>query len=203
MRKFERLYRELLLSSLNRFSIVHQKDLASKCHLSLGLVNKTVKKLEKAMAVEATRKGVRILSPARLLNLWAAERNVGGDVWQSFRLDPLSEVEQGLPRDTLITAFSAWSLLSGRRLAEYYRLYFYVTNKESFNFWLSFRKEKIRKTNPNVFALYVDDEHLLQSSEKGVVCVPQIYVDTYSVNGPEAPPFLRDIIQTFPDLSLW
>ena len=182
---------------------MRQKELAFKCHLSLGLVNKTVGKLEKAMAVEATRRGVRILSPARLLNLWAAERNVEGDIWQSFRLDPLSEVEQGLPRDTLITAFSAWSLLAGRRPAEYYRLYFYVTNKESFNFWLSFRKGKTRKTNPNVFALYADNEHLLQSSEKGAVCVPQIYVDTYSVNGPEAPPFLRDILQTYPDLSLW
>ena len=91
---------------------MRQKELAFKCHLSLGLVNKTVGKLEKAMAVEATRRGVRILSPARLLNLWAAERNVEGDIWQSFRLDPLSEVEQDLPRDTLITAFSAWSLLS-------------------------------------------------------------------------------------------
>jgi len=201
--KFERIYRELLLCSLHKVSSVHQEDVALKCKVSLGLVNKTVKKLTEAMAVEATRDGVRTLSPARLLNLWAAERNLHRDVWQSFRLDPITEVEKNLPKDALLTAFSAWFKLSGRKPAEYDRLYFYVTNKENFEWWLSFRKTKIRKVNPNIFALYVDDEHLTQSSEKGIVCIPQVYVDTYSINGPEAPPYLRDITTAYPSLSLW
>jgi hypothetical protein len=201
--KFERIYRELILRSLQQVSLVHQEDIASKCKVSLGLVNKTVKKLEAAMTVETTRSGVRVLSPARLLNLWAAEHNLQKDVWQSFRLDPITEVEKGLPKDTLITAFSAWSKLSGRKPAEYDRTYFYVTNKEKFNWWLNFRKQKTRKVNPNVFALYVDDEHLTESSEKGIVCIPQVYVDIYSINGPEAPPYLRDITTEYPNLSLW
>jgi len=201
--KFERIYRELLLCSLRQVSLVHQEDIASKCGVSLGLVNKTVKKLEAAMAIEATRSGVRVLSPARLLNLWAAERDLSKDVWQLFRLDPVTDVEKNLPRDVLITAFSAWSIMSGRKPAEYDRVYFYVTNRESFNLWLNFRKGKIRKTNPNVFALYVDDEHFLHSSEKGIVCVPQVYVDIYSINGPEAAPFLRDIATTYPSLSIF
>lgn len=201
--KFERIYRELLLCSLCQVSLIHQENIALKCGVSLGLVNKTVKKLEVAMAVEATRKGVRVLSPARLMNLWAAERNLLKDVWQSFRLDPITEVEKNLPRDALVTAFPAWFKLSGRKPADYDRVYFYVTDKENFNWWLSFRKKKIRKVNPNVFALFVDDEHLIQSSEKGVVCVPQIYVDIYSINGPEASPFLRDIARVHPSLSLW
>jgi len=201
--KFERIYRELLLCSLHKVSSVHQEDVALKCKVSLGLVNKTVKKLTEAMAVEATREGVRILSPARLLNLWAAERNLHRDIWQPFRLDPITEVEKNLPKDALLTAFSAWFKLSGRKPAEYDRLYFYVTNKENFEWWLGFRKTKIRKVNPNIFALYVDDKHLTQSSEKGIVCIPQVYVDTYSINGPEAPPYLRDITTTYPSLSLW
>jgi len=182
---------------------VHQEDIASKCGVSLGLVNKTVKKLMAAMAVDATRGGVRMLSPARVLNLWAAERDLNGDVWRSFRLDPVAEVEKNLPRDALVTAFSAWFRLSGRKPAEYDRVYFYVVDKENFNWWLGFRKGKIRGVNPNVFALYVDDEHLFQSSIKGVVCVPQAYVDIYSINGPEASPFLRDIATAYPSLSLW
>ena len=36
------------------------------------------------MAVEATRSGVKVLSPARLLNLWAAERDLSKDIWQAF-----------------------------------------------------------------------------------------------------------------------
>jgi hypothetical protein len=203
MWKFERIYRELILSSLNQISLVRQEEIASKCMVSLGLVNKTVKKLEAAMAVEATRNGVRVLSPARLLNLWAAERDVSKDIWQSFRLDPFTEVEKSIPKDAIFTAFSGWFMTSGRKPAEYDRTYFYVTNRESFNLWLGFRKGKIRKTNPNVFAIYVGDEHLIRSSKKGVACVPQVYVDIYSINGPEAPPFLRDIGTTYPSLSIW
>lgn len=182
---------------------MHQEDIALKCEVSLGLVNKTVKKLAAATAVEATRGGVRVLSPARLLNLWAAERSLHNDIWQSFRLDPINEVEKNLPRDVVVTAFSAWFKVSGRKPADYDRAYFYVTNKEDFNWWLSFRRENIRKVNPNVFALCVEDEHLIQSSEKGVVSIPQIYVDIYSINGPEASPFLRDIATAYPNLSLW
>ena len=203
MWKFERIYRELVLGSLNQISFVHQKDIASRCEVSLGLVNKTVKKLTEAKAVEATRTGVRVLSPARLLNLWAAERNLNKDIWQAFRLDPITEAERDLPKETLLTAFSAWFKTSDRKPAEYDRTYFYVTNKENFNHWLSFRKQKTRKVNPNTFALFVDDNHLIQTSRKGIVCVPQIYVDIYSINGPEAAPYLRDITTVYSSLSPW
>jgi hypothetical protein len=202
MWRFERVYRELLLSSLRGVSLVRQEDVASECGVSLGLVNKTVKKLEAAVAVEATRIGVRVLSPARLLNLWAAERDLSKDVWQSFRLDPVSEVEKGLPRNALVTGFSGWFMLSRRKAAEYDRLHFYVADREGFDLWLGFRKSKMRKTNPNVFVLYTDDFHLVRSSERGVVCIPQVYVDIYSIGGPEASPFLRDIVATYPSLSI-
>lgn len=203
MRKFERIYREFLLSSLGEVSLVRQEDVALVCGVSLGLVSKTVRKLEGAMAVEATRRGVRVLSPARLLNLWAAERDLGKDVWQMFRLDPVDEVERDLPEDVLVTGFSGWRSVSGRKPADYDRLYFYVTDKESFDLWFGFRKEKMRRTNPNVFVLYADDEHLVRSSERGVVCVPQVYVDIYSVDGLLASHFLRDIALAYPSLSLW
>jgi len=70
-----------------------------------------------------------------------------------------------LPRDVLVTGFSAWFMVSGRKPADYDRVYFYVTDRESFNSWLDFRRGKIRKTNPNVWALHVDDAHLIRSSE--------------------------------------
>jgi len=203
MWKFERIYRELLLNSLHQVTHVHQEDIAKKCYVSLGLVNKTIKKLTEAKTAEATRGGVRLLSPARLLNLWAAEHNLNKDIWQAFRLDPVTEAENELPKETLLTAFSAWYKTSSRKPAEYDRIYFYMTNKENFQWWLNFRKEKIRKVNPNIFALHVDDKHLIQSSENGIVCIPQIYVDTYSINGPEAAPFLLDITTVHPTLSLW
>ena len=202
LRKFERIYRKLLLSSLLEVPFVLQEDISSDCAVSLGLVNKVVRKLEAAMAVEATRRGVRVLSPARLLNLWAAERDLSRDVWQSFRLDPIGEVEKDLPGDVLVTGFSGWFSVSGRRPAEYDRLYFYVKDVESFESWLGFRKSRVRKVNPNVFVLRVDDEHLVRSSEKGVVCVPQVYVDIYSADGHEASPFLPDIALEHQSLRL-
>lgn len=203
MMKLQRIYRELLLSSLNRVSHVHQEDIAENCQVSLGLVNKTIKKLTEAKAAEATRQGVRVLSPARILNLWAAERNLDKDIWQAFRLDSIAETERNLPKDILLTAFSAWYKTTGRKPAEYDRLYFYVTDKENFNQWLNYRKQETRTINPNTFALFIEDNHLIQTSEKDIVCTPQIYVDIYSINGPQAAPYLKDITTVYPTLSPW
>ena len=201
--KIERIYRELLLNSLSKVSNVKQEELARRCQVSIGLVNKVIKKVEAARAAEATRLGVRILSPARILNLWATERKLARDVWQAFRLDPIEDVERELPRGAILTAFSAWSSLTGRRPAEYSRLYFYVGEKEELERWVSFRRAKIRKTNPNIFALHVEDPHLLLTSQNSIAPIPQVYVDIYSIGGPEAAPYLKDIAQTYQELSPW
>ena len=200
--KTERIYRELLLRALSGDSAVKQEELARRCQVSLGLANKTVKKLEGARAVEATRQGVRVLSPARILNLWAAERRLDRDIVSAFRIDPLED-ERDLPRTATMTAFSAWCTISGRRPAEYSRLYFYVWDREEFERWLGFRKSRVRKTNPNTFALHVDDPHLLLTSQRSIAPVPQIYVDIYAIGGPEAAPYLKDIVQTHKELSPW
>lgn len=201
--KTERIYRELLLQSLSGASRAKQGELARRCQVSLGLVNKTVNKLEAARAVEATRQGVRILSPARVLNLWATERRLSRDIIHAFRIDPLGEVEGELPRASILTAFPAWFALTGRRPAEYSRLYFYVGDEEGFERWFGFREARARKTNPNVFVLRLNDPHLFAASKRGIAPIPQIYVDIYSIGGPEAPPYLRDIAETHPELSLW
>lgn len=200
--KTERIYRELLLRSLSKVSKSRQEELASRCRVSLGLVNKTVKKLEGVRAVEATKSGVRVLSPARILNLWATERKLDRDIVSAFRLDPL-EKGANLPRSATLTAFSGWCAIARRCPAEYSRIYFYIWDREEFDRWFEFRKSKIRKTNPNTFALQVDDPHLLQTAENGIAPVPQIYVDIYSIGGPEAAPYLSDIAKTHPELSLW
>jgi len=201
--KIERIYRELLLRSLAGASRVKQEELVGRCQVSLGLANKTVKKLEMAGAAEATRQGVRILSPARILNLWSTERRLSSNIVRAFRLDPMEDTEKKLPRTSILTAFSAWYALTGRRPAEYSRLYFYIEDTEEFERWFKFREAKARKTNPNVFVLRTDDPHLLIASERGIAPIPQIYVDIYASGGPEAAPYLRDIVQTHPELSLW
>jgi len=94
--KSERIYRELLLCALARTDRIKQQDLAKKCDVSLGLVNKTVRRLEEAHALEVTKAGVRILSPARILNLWATERRIERDIVHAFRWDPLEEIEDEL-----------------------------------------------------------------------------------------------------------
>jgi hypothetical protein len=200
--KTERIYRELLLRSLSGVSKTRQGELADRCQVSIGLVNKTVKKLEGVRAAETTRTGVRVLSPARILNLWATERRLDRDIVSAFRIDPLTE-GRNLPRSATLTAFSAWSGITKRRPAEYSRIYFYIWDREEFDRWLEFRKPKIRKTNPNTFALQVDDPHLLKTSERGIAPAPQIYVDIYAIGGPEAAPYLQDITRTHPELSLW
>jgi len=203
LRKFEAVYREILLTSMRGQNSVRQKLVAEATGVSIGMTNKAVRKLEQASCVEAGPRGLRVLSPGRILNLWATERHLQGDVWRSFRVDDLTHIERDLPGDVILTAFSGWGAQAKRRPAEYGRVHFYATDKAHFEAWIKLRQDKIRKTNPNVFALDVNDPHLIRTSSRGVACVPQIYVDTYSANGPEAQPFLKDIIASFAGLGLW
>jgi len=182
---------------------IQQKAIANTTGVSLGMTNKVVRKLEDASAVEAGPRGLRVLAPGRILNLWATERRFENEIWRSFRVDDLQSVERDLGPDVTLTAFPGWARRAGKHPAEYNRLHFYVTNKLQFQSWMQLREQKIRKTNPNVFALGVEDHHLLATSSRGVACVPQLYVDIYAADGPEAPPYLRDIIASFPSLGLW
>ncbi len=203
MRKFEAVYREILLTSMGRDSPIQQQAISKASGVSVGMTNKVVRKLEEASAVEAGTRGLRVLAPGRILNLWATERSFRGEIWKSFRMDDLRDVERDLPPNVILTAFPAWVRIAGRRPAEYGRLHFYVTDKQEFERWIRFRARKIRKTNPNIFALAVDDPHLIATSSRGLGCLPQVYVDIYAANGPESQPFLRDIIASFPGLGLW
>ena len=203
MRKFEAVYREILLASMRGQSAVAQKLVAEATGVSIGMTNKVVRKLERASCVEAGPRGLRVLSPGRILNLWATERRLQGEVWRSFHMDDLASVERDLPPDVILTAFSGWATHAKRRPADYGRVHFYITDKAHFESWMKFRREKVRRTNPNIFALEAHDPHLIRTSSHGVACVPQIYVDIYAANGPEAQPFLRDITATFPSLALW
>jgi len=203
LRKFEAVYREILLASMRGQDLVRQKLVAEATGVSIGMTNKVVRKLEQASCVEAGPRGLRVLSPGRILNLWATERRLQGEMWKSFRMDDLASAEADLPRDVILTAFSGWATHAKRRPAEYARIHFYVTDKTGFESWMEFRRDMVRRTNPNIFALEAQDLHLIKTSSRGVACVPQIYVDIYAADGPEAQPFLRDIVASFPSLALW
>jgi len=191
-----------LLRCTQGAGLIEQKSVSKATSVSLGMTNRVVRKLEEASAVQAGHRGLRVLAPGRILNLWAAERRFRNEIWRAFRIDDLEEVERSLPPSVVLTGFPAWVRLAQRRPAEYTRIHFYVTDKSAFDSWAGFREHRIRKTNPNIFALSVDDPHLISTSSRGLVCVPQIYVDIYAANGPEYQPFLRDIINSFPNLAV-
>ncbi len=167
------------------------------------MTNKVVRKLEQASSVEVGARGLRVLAPGRILNLWATERSFRNEVWKAFRIDDLRNVERDIPPELILTAFPAWVRIAGRQPAEYNSLHFYVTDRAGFERWMKFRERQIRKTNPNIFALAVEDSHLIDTSSRGLACLPQVYVDIYAADGPEAQPFLRDITSSFPMLGLW
>jgi hypothetical protein len=203
LRRLEAIYREILLASMRGAPLIQQTAIAEATGVSLGLTNKVVRKLEQASTVEAGPRGLRILSPGRILNLWATERHFRSELWRSFRVDDLDGFERDLPVDVILTAFPAWVRLAGKRPAEYSSIHFYITDRARFASWMKLREQRTRKTNPNVFALLVDDHHLLATSSRGLACVPQVYVDIYATDGPAAPPFLQDITASFPSLGLW
>ena len=201
MRRFETVYREILLHCIAGTDRIEQKSMSKATGVSLGMINKTVRKLEEASAVEAGPRGLRVLAPGRILNLWAAERRFRNEIWRSFRIDDVGEAERSLPPSVILTGFPAWARLAKRRPAEYNRIHFYVADKSAFDSWASFRENQIRKTNPNIFALSADDPHVISTSSRGLACVPQVYVDIYAANGPECQPFLKDIVSSYPSLA--
>ncbi|MBU4086223.1 MAG: winged helix-turn-helix domain-containing protein, partial [Nanoarchaeota archaeon] len=66
MKKYERIYREILISILNKKEKFTQLELSKKCHVSIGLVNKLLKRLKENGSVEVFPMQFRVLDASRI-----------------------------------------------------------------------------------------------------------------------------------------
>ena len=82
MKKYERIYREILNGILNKKEKFSQLELSKKCYVSIGLVNKTLKKLKEIGAVEIFPMQFRILDTSKIIFDWATKRNLNKEEFE-------------------------------------------------------------------------------------------------------------------------
>ena len=87
MKKYERVYREILIGILNKKERFTQLELSKKCYVSISTVNKVLKNLSDMGAVEIFPMQFRVLDASKILLYWAAKRNIHKDInqkWQTY-----------------------------------------------------------------------------------------------------------------------
>ena len=201
MEKTERIYREILIGVLDKKERFTQLELSRKCYVSIALVNKVLKKLEEAGAVEIFPMQFRVLDASKILLGWAIKRNINKDISERYYIEmETNEIEKSLP--FILTAYSAWRLLSKSVPFDYSKVYVYIPKDQQklFEVWL--KDKPIKKGRENLFVMFIDDKHLIENSKKKIAPIPQIFADIYSLSGIESKYFISDILKKYPIFKL-
>lgn len=197
MKKYERIYREILTEMLNKKERFKQLELSKKCHISIGLVNKTIKRLKEINAVETFPMEFRIIDASRILFDWATRRNIRKEISEKYYVDmKTKDIENSLP--FILTAYSAWRSLNKNIPFDYNKVYAYIptSQKELFKIWL--KDKPIKRGRENLFVIFTEDEHLIEISKKKIAPIPQIFVDLYSLSELESKYFITDMLEKYP-----
>lgn len=180
MKKGERVLREILYRFYElgeRF--MSQKALAESCKLSLGSVNPVVRRIEQLGTIEKKPLGFRITDVMRILLYWASKRNLARDiVYSASSTLSAAEIEEGLPRGSILTAYSGFKARFGEIPADYHEIYVYADPAE-----IERRFPKTRGRRRNLLVLK-PDEHLSRLSRDGIAPLAQIYVDLWQLGEP-------------------
>ena len=131
--------------------------------------------------------GFRLIDPKRALLYWAITRELTKDVtYTTFVPTTTGEIEAGLPRGAILTAYSGFLSKLGSTPADYEQVFAYADAGEIKRaFKPTSRRER------NLFVL-TPDEHLQRLSERGVAPLVQIYVDLWQLGAP-ASRFVKEL----------
>lgn len=201
MREYEKIYREMLVGVLNKRERFTQLEVSRNCGVSIGLVNKTIKRLAGTGSIDIQQRQFRIIDPSKILFDWAVRRNIKKDITESYFIDkPLAEIEKSLP--FILTAYSGWRLLSGSVPFDYGEVYVYVPEEKKSLLELWLNEAKPKRGRENVFIMVTDDRHLIRHSERKIAPLPQIFVDIYSLSGLAGKYFIKDILEKYPEFKV-
>lgn len=197
MKKYERIYREILIGILNKKKNFTQLELSKNCEVSIGLVNQTIKRLKEIGAVEVFSMRFRVLDASKMLFDWAAKRNFSGDINEKYCVNmDFLEMEKSLP--FILTAYSGWRFTNKNIPIEYNKVYSYVPDdkKELLRIWL--KDKQLIKGRENLFIIFTDDNHLIKNSKNKIAPIPQLFVDLYGLNDMQSKYFIKDILDKYP-----
>ena len=202
MLKEERIYREILIGVQRKKGLFYQNRVSKECGVSIGLVNKTIKKLERQSSIQKKVKGFSVIDPSKVLLYWATRRNIQKDVSTKFCIKKdISSIEKTLPSCVIFTGYSGWRLSTGRTPVDYREVYVYMKKKDEDKIDLWLNENKPSKGLENLFIMCIDDLHLINNSEKNIAPIPQIFVDLYSMGGLSSKYFLNDILDVHPEFK--
>lgn len=184
--KTEMVWRHLLVGALDeerrrRNSIT---DLSQELGLATTTIHRALERPRSIGAVLGSASGLRVLDPKRLLLLWAATRDLAGDIVYSTRVrNSAAEIEARLPPSAIPTAFKAFVRHEGRNVvADYDQVVVYGSGPELR------RRFPAARGEPNLLVLEPDP--LLQRYG-AVVPRCQVYVDLFNLPGWQAQRFLN------------
>lgn len=183
MFKEEAVIREILCEVLYGNNAIEQKRISQLLRVSIGLVNKTVTKLERMGAVSKTGRSYSVTSFKKVLMLWASLRNLQRDLIYSTRVGgSVREIERSLPDGSILSAYTAFNYLFNEVPADYSEVWTYVPEDI-----LAEVKERFPSNNlPGNLYVLKTNTLLLENSKrysKGInmVSVPQLYVDLWNI----------------------
>jgi hypothetical protein len=175
--KLDRAYREILYRVYEEGeAFMSQREVSKVCEVSIGLVNLLVSRMEGLGVVERRPMGFRVTDPKKMLQHWAARRNLKRDiVYSTFVPEPVEEIEGSL-KEGVFTAYSGCRFRFG--LEEDYSEVYLYGNPEAVR--------ALYPPSPHAPNLYVltPDPHLTLRSRNSVAPLPQLYVDLWQLGRP-------------------
>jgi hypothetical protein len=158
---------------------MNQKAIAGACRVSLGSVNPIMKKLDQLGAIEKKPLGFRVSDVRRVILYWANTRDLAQDI--TLRVNtglPVEEIERNLPRDSILTAYSAFKTRFGKA-GSYHEIYVYGDATE-----IGRKFSRREPVGVNTVIVLEPDAHLSTLSEGGIVPIGQMYVDLWQLGTP-------------------
>jgi len=182
MKKQERIFREIL-ENFKKEKTLFQNKISKKCDVSIGLVNKTVKKLEEQGCVQIKTRGFSVINAKKILLYWASLRNLNKDIiYETFCDKPIEKIENMMP-SCLFTAYSGFKYKFDNIPSDYSEIFIYA-DKDEIRKRFSKNKKK-----PNILVLK-SDKHLEKFKQ---IPVSQLYVDLWNINTWYAQEFLKSL----------
>ena len=168
----------MFLKGTNTFT---QKELSEKLEISIGNINKSIKKLESINAVKIKTRSFSIIAFDKFMLYWATHRTLDKDIiYKGFSDLNINEIEASMPNGVAFTAYTAYKKSFRNIPAEYSEVYLYATDNVIENIKRRFPKQS---KFPNIFVLKADKvlSDKIQNEKLRTVAVPNIFVDLWNI----------------------
>jgi hypothetical protein len=181
----EMVWRHLLVGAfdqgIRRNSLT---QLSGDLNLPVSTIHKALERPRAIGAVRGSASGLRVLDPKRLLLLWAALRDLNGDIVYATKVPmAVNEIEGRLPTSAIPTAYTAFVQHEGRNLvADYEQVLVYAGVSEV--------KRRFPSRGGEANLLVLEPDPLLSLYGK-VAPRCQVYVDLFNLPTWQAQRFLE------------